>query len=755
MDVLMEKRKQCEKLLSRLVVAGQETADSLQDIHKLLRSNRKKILADSKDNYPTVSSYNHAAEISSITSPGYCDKRRAHKTAANRENISFEKPLCNHLESSPVRVFKSLYDGGNKCFDSSSALLTTGFFDDIHSVSVGADEDAVLFDDYEKAKDKVDDATSWDIPKEETNVCEIGMGGDIAIDNADGQLVCDDEIDVTDGGDSFFIDYFIGSGDNVDDDDIVASKFSLENHRLDQFVPVEPPSISPYLNNDELNCRTPNATSKATYPQTPKSQNHHLQITKDKFLEESTKEEHEPRSPLRILCSDNWASQWRNSFTIDNDDSDLQLSDNDLSDSWKLEDRSSSHLNASAEENQMKLHNKILDSSQEGAGKKEEVEDPGTVEIRQYSSQLNDSGNLKKPSRVSVGIKRHSKVGKENICRDAPKSAFKSQKEKLLGYDWIAGILDNRQHHSTTHLSNEHFDKLKSFWKESQDRRLTDVNQLENFVDASHEPQLIQDILTESKIKSYHVNDRLFSEPMKKKSFLTSESSEVNNSRSSAERKPTFSSPRYVRISMPQDLLLTKRQVNKAPRKGTCDTTDTLSLGKHCVMGWNNTQHGKLATASSISIKHASGGRAKETLTMEEAENLAAGTSSLFQMDSGIQHLSQRPADHRLFTAASRGKRQNESSKEPQMPLHQSEPANCDRHNQETFSSFLQNVTNTASTSPVTGHSSRHSSGKTSTLSTSELLDSTYSLIKHLDQLKAKYEKKKLIRQQQLQGMIT
>uniref|UniRef100_A0A0L8GJV4 Uncharacterized protein n=1 Tax=Octopus bimaculoides TaxID=37653 RepID=A0A0L8GJV4_OCTBM len=622
MDDLMENRKQCQMLLNKLVVAGQKTTDSVQDLYKLIRSNRKKrILAASKANYSTVSSYSHVTEISNIISPGHYGNRPAHKTAANRENISCKKPLCNHLESSPVKVLKSLYDGGNRCFDSSnnyssSTPVTTGFFDYIHSV--GANDDAVHFDDYENANDNVDDATSWDIPEDEINVCERGIRGDIAIGNVDGKLICDDEIDVTDGGDGFLIDYFIGSGDNVDDDDdddIVTIKFSLEDPRFAQSMPDEPPAIRPYLSNDELNCQTPNATSKAKYhPQTPKSHNRHLQITKDKFLEDSTKEEHEPRSPLRILCSDNWASQWRNSLTIDNDDSDLQLSDNDLSDSSKPEGRSSSHLNASAEENQMKLHNKILDSSQKDAGKKEEVEDPGAVEICQYSSRLNDSGNLKKPSRVSVGTNRHSKVGKENIGKDAPRSAFKSQKEKLLGYDWIAGILDNRQHHSTTHLSNEHFDKLKSFWKESQDRRLTDVNQLENFVDESREPQLIQDILTESKIKSYHINDRLFSEPMKKKSFLTSESSEVNNKRSSAESKPTFTSPRYVRISMPQDLLLTKCQVNKAPRKGTCDTTDTLSLGKHCVMGWNNTQHGKLATASSISIKHASGGRAKEML---------------------------------------------------------------------------------------------------------------------------------------------
>lgn len=140
---------------------------------------------------------------------------------------------------------------------------------------------------------------------------------------------------------------------------------------------------------------------------------------------------------------------------------------------------------------------------------------------------------------------------------------------------------------------------------------------------------------------------------------------------------------------------------------------------------------------------------------MEEAENLAAGTSLSFQRDNGIQHQSQRPADRRFFIAASGGKHlQKRPSTEPQMLHHQSKPANCDAHNQETFSSFPQHVTDTASTS-VVRHSSRHSSGKASSLSTSELLDSTYSLIKHLDQLKAKYEKKKLIRHQQLQGMIT
>lgn len=395
-------------------------------------SDQKKNLVGSKGNCATVSSCNHVAEISNITSPGHHNKRPAHETAASRTNISHEKPSGNHLESSPFKVLKSLYDGGNKCSNinnnsNNNALVTTGFLDGIHSVGAGASDDSV------NAKNDVD-VTSWDIPEDETNVCEGGIGGDVAISDADGKLICDDNIDTTGGGDSFLIDYFIGSGVNVDDDDdIVPNKFSLENHRFAQSMPSEPPTMTPHPINDELNCWTPSATSKAKYyPQTPKPHNHHLQITKDKFLEESTKEEHEPRSPLKILRSDNWASHWRSSFTIDDDDSAFQLSDNDPSDNLKLESRSNSRTQANAEENQIKEYEKILDdSSQEDGGKKKEVGDLGRVEVCQYSSQLNDSGNLKKPSRVSVGTNRYSRVGKENICRDAPRPAFKSQVSNL------------------------------------------------------------------------------------------------------------------------------------------------------------------------------------------------------------------------------------------------------------------------------------------------------------------------------------
>ncbi|GAB1608030.1 uncharacterized protein LOC115224402, partial [Argonauta hians] len=285
-----------------------------------------------------------------------------------------------------------------------------------------------------------------------------------------------------------------------------------------------------------------------------------------------------------------------------------------------------------------------------------------------YACQLNDSGNFKKPSEVAV-TPRSTKPSKY-IHVDTPRPTAvhkKSQEEKLLGYDWIAGILDNKkqQHHSMSHMSNEHFDDLKTFWNNCQRNNLTDVKKLDKFVDDTLEPQLIKDILTESKIKAYSINDRLFSEPIQKmsstkwgsspqnpdKGYYSNEggssscSSSTTSSSSGHEGRPSSSgheswpsnsitrqkgltSPRYVRISMPKDLL-SKHEPPKIPLKGVCDTTDTLSLGKHCVMGWNTTQRGKPLKSSSISIKHASGGRVTETLTMEEAENMARGTTQL------------------------------------------------------------------------------------------------------------------------------
>ena len=54
---------------------------------------------------------------------------------------------------------------------------------------------------------------------------------------------------------------------------------------------------------------------------------------------------------------------------------------------------------------------------------------------------------------------------------------FVFKEHKLLGYDWIASVIDNKGE-TSLEISDEHFEELRTFWKEQQGRPITDVNLL-------------------------------------------------------------------------------------------------------------------------------------------------------------------------------------------------------------------------------------------------------------------------------------
>ncbi|GAB1608031.1 hypothetical protein Ahia01_001087200, partial [Argonauta hians] len=53
MDIIIEKRKRSEKLLNKLMFASQKTADSVQDVYKIIQSDRRKKL-DTSSGDPSV-----------------------------------------------------------------------------------------------------------------------------------------------------------------------------------------------------------------------------------------------------------------------------------------------------------------------------------------------------------------------------------------------------------------------------------------------------------------------------------------------------------------------------------------------------------------------------------------------------------------------------------------------------------------------------------------------------------------------------
>ncbi|XP_070241369.1 migration and invasion-inhibitory protein isoform X8 [Bos mutus] len=189
-----------------------------------------------------------------------------------------------------------------------------------------------------------------------------------------------------------------------------------------------------------------------------------------------------------------------------------------------------------------------------------ELDSPGTQEAQALRSILARQGKLSKP-RVT------------NKESPVPEKSWRLR--PYLGYDWIAGSLDNT--FPVTSKPEAFFSKLQKFREANK----------EECICSGPEPQFLG--LQESDavegdhecVYCYRVNRRLFLVP-------ADPGTPCRLCRKPRDQRGagTLAEPAQVRVSIPPSVLDPPHR-HRIHRRKSFDASDTLALPRHCLLGWD------------------------------------------------------------------------------------------------------------------------------------------------------------------------
>ncbi|CAN9512078.1 unnamed protein product [Ophioblennius macclurei] len=190
--------------------------------------------------------------------------------------------------------------------------------------------------------------------------------------------------------------------------------------------------------------------------------------------------------------------------------------------------------------------------------------------------------------------------------------------QPLLGYDWIAGVLDTDD--SLMERSDDFFNDLRVFRSLNKDECVQTTHS-EFSEDSLQESPLLRDkdapqadADTHQCTFSYRINSRLFPVP------LGAQECCPVCKRHKSGHPHTPSEPALVRISVPRSALLPPYKY-KAHRRCSFDPSDSLGLPSHCLSGWSNTGQTALPPPSCLDLKSSLDTKARGSL--RELENLS------------------------------------------------------------------------------------------------------------------------------------
>ncbi|XP_062571610.1 uncharacterized protein LOC134233640 isoform X2 [Saccostrea cucullata] len=260
----------------------------------------------------------------------------------------------------------------------------------------------------------------------------------------------------------------------------------------------------------------------------------------------------------------------------------------------------------------------------------------GEEDPEQYYDRLQEAGNDKRAARLIQESAKPKSIlqttGPKSLKKSLSRVSFLTSQDSLgsdidpqgtrhlLGYDWIAALLDNDR--GTTSLPEGYFDELREFRRLNRDECVNKfyMEGPESLFYESSDPEPVKEILQDTKVKPYIVNNRLFTEPLKN-NLLPGEESPNNRK---TTKKPTQEDPRFVRVSIPRSTLLSPHRV-KPHRRKSLEDTDSFSLSQHCMKGYENSVPSMVPTASNIGLRDATQGlKSKMQTTLTDAERMAA-----------------------------------------------------------------------------------------------------------------------------------
>ncbi|XP_068027496.1 migration and invasion-inhibitory protein isoform X3 [Anomalospiza imberbis] len=166
----------------------------------------------------------------------------------------------------------------------------------------------------------------------------------------------------------------------------------------------------------------------------------------------------------------------------------------------------------------------------------------------------------------------------------------------LLGYDWIAGLLDTKS--SVTEKSEQYFTELHEFRQSNRETCIHQQHVEPKALDCTG-PEQELDLITDSHkcVYCYGLNQRLFTVPVDSESACP-----VCKIPRTHQPPGTLEEPTYVRVSIPRSALLPAYKY-KAHRRRSLEPADDLALPSHCLAGWENMVPSSNALLSSLDLR--------------------------------------------------------------------------------------------------------------------------------------------------------
>ncbi|XP_052465235.1 migration and invasion-inhibitory protein isoform X1 [Carassius gibelio] len=259
--------------------------------------------------------------------------------------------------------------------------------------------------------------------------------------------------------------------------------------------------------------------------------------------------------------------------------------------------------------------------------------------LSSYSTLLKDTANSRwKGQSRSVRLK---------LSKSAPLSTFDQREtdstttarlemdtiserniRPLLGYDWIAGLVDAES--SLEDHSEQFFSDLSRFRLANRDECVHSL--LSGFPSAadlasssfsSDEPQPPTD--THQCTFCYRINSRLFAVP------LDAQDACPVCKMPKSKHPHTEREPALIRVSIPRSTLLPAHKY-KAHRRCSFDPSDSLGLPSHCLSGWSNPSLNSGSQMSSLDLRGSmvkpasTGGSASSWIDHEPDSSLPSAT---------------------------------------------------------------------------------------------------------------------------------
>ncbi|CAK8683825.1 unnamed protein product [Clavelina lepadiformis] len=223
----------------------------------------------------------------------------------------------------------------------------------------------------------------------------------------------------------------------------------------------------------------------------------------------------------------------------------------------------------------------------------------------------NDRHSCSRKSMKNTKILRDT-AGNQSKFVITPKKYQQKESPPLLGYDFVAGLVENQD--PTNALSDSYLNEVKEFRdvNHSECHSKMQWNEMLKTVKSPHIEATPRTKPYRSALKTpdpsdtrsssvvnFTVNKRLFMLPMDPEENIKS---------------PSARSPRFVRVSIPKASLISPYDYSRRYKQNNAlGGEDTLALPDHCARGWQNTvarsseqktgQHANIDLWSSVHVK--------------------------------------------------------------------------------------------------------------------------------------------------------